>query len=74
MVSVRLPWMMIRGGSYKRYLVNYFIKYFKLKGTPVFLAFRDSENPYKERKNTLNRRQLEKRKRLKKFTGSKARK
>jgi GTP-binding protein len=60
--------------SYKRYLVNYFIKYFKLKGTPVFLAFRDSENPYKERKNTLNRRQLEKRKRLKKFTGSKARK
>lgn len=60
--------------SYKRYLVNHFIKHFKLKGTPVFVDFRDSVNPYKDRKNVLSRRQIEKRKRLKKFTSRKSRK
>jgi GTP-binding protein len=60
--------------GYRRYLVNRFIKHFKLKGTPVFLSFRDSDNPYKDRKNILSRRQLDKRKRLKKFTGRKSRK
>ena len=60
--------------AYRRYLVNRFIKHFKLKGTPVFLSFRDSDNPYKDRKNVLSRRQLDKRKRLKKFTGRKSRK
>lgn len=60
--------------SYRRFLVNHFIKHFKLKGTPVFIDFRDSDNPYKDRKNTLSRRQVDKRKRLKKFTGRKSRK
>jgi GTP-binding protein len=60
--------------TYRRYLVNRFIKHFKLKGTPVFLGFRDSDNPYKDRKNTLSRRQIDKRKRLKKFTSRKSRK
>lgn len=60
--------------SYRRYLVNRFIKHFKLKGTPVFLSFRDSDNPYKGRKNTLSRRQVDKRRRLKKFTSRKSRK
>jgi len=60
--------------SYKRYLVNRFIRHFKLKGTPVFLGFRDSDNPYKDRKNKLSKRQLDKRKRLKKHTGRKSRK
>ncbi len=60
--------------SYRRYLANHFIKHFKLKGTPVFIDFRDSDNPYKDRKNVLSRRQMEKRKRLKKFTGRKAKK
>jgi len=60
--------------GYRRYLANHFIKHFKLKGTPVFIDFRDSDNPYKDRKNILSRRQLEKRKRLKKFTGRKSRK
>jgi GTP-binding protein len=59
--------------SYKRYLVNRFIKHFKLRGTPVFIDFRNSDNPYKDRKNKLTRRQLDKRKRLKKFTGRKSR-
>ncbi|MEJ2384117.1 MAG: ribosome biogenesis GTPase Der [Xanthomonadales bacterium] len=60
--------------SYRRYLANRFIRHFKLSGTPVFLDFRDSDNPYRGRKNVLTRRQLEKRKRLKKFTGRKSRK
>ena len=60
--------------AYRRYLVNRFIRHFKLSGTPVFLDFRDSDNPYSGRKNVLTRRQLEKRKRLKKFTGRKSRK
>jgi len=60
--------------TYRRYLVNRFIKHYKLKGTPVFLSFRDSDNPYKDRKNILSRRQLDKRKRLKKFTSRKSRK
>ncbi|MBT8040534.1 MAG: ribosome biogenesis GTPase Der [Xanthomonadales bacterium] len=60
--------------SYRRYLVNRFIKHFKLRGTPVFISFRNSDNPYKDRKNVLTRRQKEKRKRLKKFTGRKSRK
>jgi GTP-binding protein len=60
--------------SYRRYLVNRFIKHFKLRGTPVFLDFRNSDNPYKDKKNKLTRRQLDKRKRLKKFTGRKSRK
>jgi GTP-binding protein len=60
--------------AYRRYLVNRFIQHFKLRGTPVFIDFRNSDNPYKDRKNKLTRRQLDKRKRLKKFTGRKSRK
>jgi len=45
-----------------------------LKGTPLFIDFRDSENPYKDRKNKLTQRQLEKRRRLKKFTARKSHK
>ena len=60
--------------SYKRYLANRFIRHFRLSGTPVVLEFRDSDNPYRERKNVLTRRQVEKRKRLKKFTTRKSRK
>jgi len=60
--------------AYRRYLANRFIQHFKLKGTPLFVDFRDSENPYKDRKNTLTQRQLDKRRRLKKFTARKSRK
>jgi GTP-binding protein len=60
--------------AYRRYLANRFIKHFRLKGTPLFIDFRDSDNPYKDRKNKLSKRQLDKRKRLKKFTGRKNRK
>ena len=60
--------------SYRRYLANRFIQHFKLKGTPLFIDFRDSENPYKDRKNKLTPRQMDKRRRLKKFTARKGRK
>jgi GTP-binding protein len=59
--------------GYRRYLANRFIQHFKLKGTPLLIEFRDSENPYQGRKNVLSQRQLEKRRRLKKFTSRKSR-
>jgi GTP-binding protein len=60
--------------AYRRYLVNHFIKHFALKGTPLVIYFRNSENPYEGRKNKLTKRQQAKRKRLKKFTRRKSRK
>ncbi len=54
--------------SYIRYLSNHFRKAFKLVGTPLILEFRTSDNPFKGRKNKLTARQIQKRKRLKKFT------
>ncbi len=60
--------------AYRRYLANKFISHFKLKGTPLLIQFRDSDNPYKDRKNKLTRRQQEKRRRLKKFIKRKSRK
>ncbi len=50
--------------AYRRYLVNRFRKAFKLKGTPVRLVFKTSENPYKGRRNKLTPRQERRRKRL----------
>ena len=50
--------------TYRRYLVNRFRKAFKLKGTPVRMAFKTSDNPYKGRRNKLTPRQERKRKRL----------
>ena len=51
--------------AYRRYLANCFIKHFKLRGTPLLIEFRDSDNPYKDRKNVLTDRQVAKRRRLK---------
>ncbi len=50
--------------AYRRYLVNRFRKAFKLEGTPVRLAFKTGENPYKGRRNKLTPRQERKRQRL----------
>ncbi len=50
--------------SYRRYLVNRFRKAFRLRGTPVRLSFKTSENPYKGRRNKLTPRQERSRKRL----------
>ena len=50
--------------AYRRYLINRFRKIFKLKGTPVRLAFKSSDNPYKGKRNKLTPRQERRRKRL----------
>ncbi len=50
--------------AYRRYLINRFRKAFKLKGTPVRLAFKKGKNPYEGRRNKLTPRQERKRKRL----------
>jgi len=50
--------------AYRRYLINRFRKVFKLKGTPVRLAFKTGKNPFKGKRNTLTPRQERKRNRL----------
>ena len=54
--------------AYRRYLINRFRKVFKLRGTPVRLSFKTSDNPYKGRRNKLTPRQQRRRKRLMKHT------
>jgi len=58
--------------SYTRYLGHRFMQHFKLKGTPLIVMYRNSDNPYKDKKNTLNKRQQTKRRRLKKFVRRKS--
>ncbi len=50
--------------AYHRYLMQVFRKAFALIGTPIRLQFKSSENPYAGKKNTLTKRQVNKRKRL----------
>jgi len=50
--------------SYHRYLLNQVRDGFRLKGIPLQLELRDGKNPFAGRRNTLSKRQLEKRKRL----------
>jgi GTP-binding protein len=50
--------------TYQRFLVNRFRKAFKLWGTPVRIEFRTSDNPFKGRRNKLNVRQQQKRRRM----------
>jgi GTP-binding protein len=57
--------------SYRKYLINGFQKHLKLFGTPLRVEFKASKNPFAGRKNILTSRQIEKRKRLRKFTSRK---
>jgi GTPase len=50
--------------GYRRYLENFFRKRFKLEGTPVRIAFKESENPFAGRKNQLTEKQVRKRQRV----------
>jgi len=52
---------------YRRYLENTFRRAFKLEGTPVRIEFRQGENPFKEKRNVLNPRQAEKRRRIRRI-------
>lgn len=57
--------------SYRRYLAKVFRKKLKLVGTAVLIDFRGGDNPYKDKKNVLTARQINKRKRLMKFVKKK---
>jgi GTP-binding protein len=49
---------------YTRYLENIYRKALQLSGTPLRIEYRNGENPFEGRRNTLTPRQLHKRKRL----------
>lgn len=53
--------------SYTRYLMNGFRKHLRMEGTPLQIEYKASDNPYKDKKNSLTPRQVAKRKRLRKF-------
>ena len=53
--------------SYERFLKNFFIDSLKLSNTPIKLEFKSGDNPFKDKKNKLSVRQVQKRKRLMKF-------
>ncbi|GAB4359669.1 MAG: ribosome biogenesis GTPase Der [Gammaproteobacteria bacterium] len=50
--------------SYRRYLANTFRAAFGIRGTPLAVAFKAGENPYKGKKNPLTPRQQRRRQRL----------
>ncbi len=50
--------------SYHRYLCNYFQDALQLRGIPVLVEYRQGENPYAGRKNSLTERQQAKRRRM----------
>jgi len=50
--------------SYKRYLSNAMTEHLGLVGTPLKLEFRNSSNPFKDKKNKLTPRQIKHKQRL----------
>ena len=54
-----------------RYLVGFFKQELQLTNIPIVLQFKNSDNPYKNKNNTLNQRQQQKKRRLMKFVKSK---
>ncbi len=59
--------------TYQRYLVNTFRKVLRLLGTPLRMEFKTGANPFAGKKNVLNPRQVEKRKRLQRHIKKKSR-
>ncbi len=59
--------------SYKRYLMSFFIRKLKLKGTPVRVEFKTGDNPYAGKRNKLTKRQIDKKQRMMKFVKKKGR-
>ncbi len=50
--------------AYRRYLENFFRKRYRLEGTPIRIEFRDGENPFEGRRNTLTEGQQRRRQRM----------
>ncbi len=70
-LDVQPPTFIIHGNKldslnkqYLKYLENSVRKPLQLKGIPIKLVLKISENPYKKRKNILTKSQLDKRKRI----------
>jgi GTP-binding protein len=59
--------------NYKRYLVKGFTQHLNLVGTPLRILFKGGDNPYQGKKNTLNVRQVKKKRRLMRWVKSKKR-
>ena len=57
--------------SYERFLKNFFIDALKLSNTPIKIEYKSGDNPFKDKKNKLSARQVQKRKRLMKFVKKK---
>jgi GTP-binding protein len=57
--------------SYKRYLSNALTKELGLVGTPLKIEFKGGENPYKDKKNKLTERQVNRKRRLMKHVKKK---
>jgi len=57
--------------AYEQFLKNFFIDALKLSNTPIKLEFKSGDNPFKDKKNKLSTRQVQKRKRLMKFVKKK---
>ena len=57
--------------SYERFLKNFFISSLKLTNTPIKINFKSSDNPFKDKKNVLSTRQIQKKRRLMKFVKKK---
>jgi GTP-binding protein len=49
-------------GSYKRYLENTYRRVLRLVGTPIHFEFKNSDNPFKDKRNTLTPLQEHKKK------------
>ncbi len=60
--------------SYQRYLQHRFISRLKLEGTPIRFEFKTGENPYKDKKNKLTKRQIDRKRRLVKHVKKKEKK
>ena len=50
--------------DYQRYLENTYRRVLKVEATPIRFEFRSPDNPFEGRKNTLNKRQKQKKARL----------
>ena len=57
--------------AYERYLKNFFVNELGLENTPIKFEFKSGENPFKDKKNKLTDRQIQKRRRMMKFTKKK---
>lgn len=57
--------------SYKRYLENFIRDRYRMIGTPIRLELRDGVNPFEGKKNVLTDRQVQKKRRLLRFSKGK---